>query len=503
MRVSAQQLAFAFAYDQSFAKQIKPTVEGDKPDSKVALERSNPNIHEELPPIYLTREIVHTPSDTEEATVALSTMLYYSLGLLRREGVGSYNDHRGVPSPRSLYATRAYIVLPPHHTWGEGVYLYEPMQHALMPIGLSGAWGMLEQALAEQVKGIDFAVIVANRFAVFPDTYGTFKYPLGLMEVGHYIDSSLQLGEVFGYHVEFRYSFCDQVVRQYLQIGYEEGEIPVSVLLMTRDNHEHLSRLHTRSSVESDFPVIELGEDTLKSLDEACLINQSDRFLPLFKQNISKIEENGICVLNLLNYPPSSLLDRFYARNSGRGLFGISTYGAGMKRDKLEGILPLVFQTYPNDLGISSSFAIEPYVALRKVEAMEDGLYAVDPLTKRLQLRKKGNPMGILQQGFLYPSTVCNIEALSMVWLLVIDYGQVIGQYGARGYRIAQLELGRMAQQICVAAAGEGMFVRPCRSFSEAILDPYLELGGTRKVVGYELLVGENRSKDLFFDLRI
>ena len=94
------------------------------------------------------------------------------------------------------------------------------------------------------------------------------------------------------------------------------------------------------------------------------------------------------------------------------------------------------------------------------------------------------------------------LSAIGLFYITSLSHPPaIVGSFGARGWRLANLQLGVAAQAAGLALASDGLFARPCRSFHEYVLDEILGLDAS-EVVAYELLAGVNRFTDFVFDLR-
>jgi hypothetical protein len=150
----------------------------------------------------------------------------------------------------------------------------------------------------------------------------------------------------------------------------------------------------------------------------------------------------------------------------------------------------------------SWSLGLRVLVALERVDGLADGLYEYLPASDTLEVLRPGRLLMDVQDAFSYPPSSVSVATLNMAWLLCVDYPDIIRRRGPGGFREANLEMGATAQAIGVAVAAWGLFARPCRSYHEANLDPLLGLPAS-ETVGYEVLCGVSRFRDLCLDLEV
>ena len=192
----------------------------------------------------------------------------------------------------------------------------------------------------------------------------------------------------------------------------------------------------------------------------------------------------------------------FFNRNAGRGNGGVSGVLKTVSRRVLASACREGFRPVRSDLVQSgwSLAGLRILLAVERVESFDDGIYELFPADASLASIRPGRWLADVQRAFSPPSGI-HISSFNIVWFLIVDYTRVLEERGARGFRMANIELGWMAQGLACAMAAEGLLARPCRSYQEPLLDAMLGLAGAESV-GYEVLCGVNRFQDLVLDLR-
>lgn len=98
---------------------------------------------------------------------------------------------------------------------------------------------------------------------------------------------------------------------------------------------------------------------------------------------------------------------------------------------------------------------LDPYVIVNGVDGLEPGAYYFSLVQRRLELLKKGDFRE--EAGHLCFEQALGADASAVVYFLA-DLDRILGQYGNRGYRAAQLEAGVMAgiAYLCAHSLGLG-----------------------------------------------
>lgn len=491
--LSSQLLRFVFA--QSYAKSIGDT-------SKPA------------PTVYipgLTDRALSIPLDWNEAGIldrltyptapaaapigeqrwkALSALLYGAVGVLRFEPANTFNPHRGYPSARGLFPVHAYLLTEEH------ALRYDPVGHCLQPVGQHRMHAPVPHGMA---------IALAGCFGTFPEAYGPLRYALTILEAGHALYNLVLLASALGFDPKVHLRFSDEALLARLALPRDGSFSPVAIVSLGAG----LPNLVAPPL--PDIPSERLaqpGADPLTEIERATWLDGAHIML----SGTAASEAGGLAsrqpVPSSRPLPPyqprapHSLGEVLYARNAGRGAAGLCGRGVPISVDVLSAAVTAL-RPPPLDLSSSarSPSGLRVFVAAERTTGLDDGIYELAPARAELSLVRQGRYLEALQAGFTYPPSAINIRSMNLVWLLAVDYPAVLERYGGRGLRLANLELGWLAQALGCAAAAEGLFARPVRSFREPVLDELLRLGPT-EMIGYEVLCGSNRFSDFPFDLR-
>ena len=97
---------------------------------------------------------------------------------------------------------------------------------------------------------------------------------------------------------------------------------------------------------------------------------------------------------------------------------------------------------------------LDPYVIVSGVDGLDPGAYYFSPVRRRLELLKTGDFRE--EAGHLCFEQALGADASAVVYFLA-DLDRILGQYGNRGYRAAQLEAGVMAGNAYLCAHSLGL----------------------------------------------
>lgn len=188
-----------------------------------------------------------------------STLLFYTLGLLRYEPENSYPYHRGIPSARCLYSTSLYVIPSDLYPINEGVYTYDALNHSLIRVNERASKStimkdVIIKSTEEVSKGdviearvlkedevpievvsenvvsdeVTYLIVTAHTLPMLM-VYGNFSYNLCTLEAGHAIAQLTVLAERLHMKVNVHYTFRASDINRMCQLD-DSFEIPIAVL---------------------------------------------------------------------------------------------------------------------------------------------------------------------------------------------------------------------------------------------------------------------------------
>jgi SagB-type dehydrogenase family enzyme len=190
-----------------------------------------------------------------------------------------------------------------------------------------------------------------------------------------------------------------------------------------------------------------------------------------------------------------SLEDAIAARRSRRA------FGQGSLRlDELGGILRATYGPTSAIEGTSQAlrsipsggalYPLELYVACRRVDGTDSGVYHVDPLRHGLELL---GPLADPAFEELSPYDEV-LRSCAACVLMTAMFWRSRFKYGARAYRFTLLEAGHAAQNLLLAVAALGLAAVPIGGFYDRRVDELLGIDGLYEASLYLIPVGTPQS---------
>lgn len=517
--MSNEALVRSFAFETLYAKQesvFKDSVERPPPSCLVRREGAPVfPLPEQLPELGSVGEAfagLAGPARQVEAPrlSKVGALLAYSLGLLRRELLHHYNNHRAVPSPRCLYPSDLYLWLPGGEDLSEGLYHYLPAEHALELVRPGGrAW--LEASLGARLEGVEAVALPSLEFWRVCYRYGEFGYRLCMLEAGHLVGNLLLLGGALGWEGQVRYQFVDEWLHEAL--GLTRGELCAGAVLLGRRLPEALDSVQSPPRPPSLEPLqgrryASEEEKALQQLARLWAAAQASHMQgpgefrrPGPPQGVGSGPHRHLAGVEGLY--TRSLAQALYERNSGFSQNGLAPLPVPLPGRLVREALVAGLSPYRHDSGplpYARPFMDIHTVALR-VEGLETGIHRFHPGTGEVQLFQSGVDAFQLHKTYLVPERV-NVSAHGLVWFLSADVEAAFARWGARAYRTLLMEAGLVTQWLSVCVSTKDVFARASLSYTELPVERMLGLtGGTSSVV-YQLLTGTTRMYGMRLDLR-
>ncbi len=401
----------------------------------------------------------------------LQALLYGAFGTLRHEPQGTYNSHRAYPSARCLFPVNVYVLL------GRDAYRYEPLRHALRPVGDA-------PAIQETTAGATIALV--GSYASIPAAYGPLRHALTVLEGGHALRAAGTCAAALGLAPAVELAFADEELLARLRLPADGSFGPLALLGLDAAPAASTSRL-----AEPRPPL-----DVVSELERACWLRERD--VEPYRRRRRLPGTAGPPGARLLPSTPTAsprpLRDVLYARTAGRGSGGLSASAAPIPAT-------LVHAAAADAIHPPPRCGTRLLVVAERVAGLADGIHEVHAEDGTISTLRAGRFLAGVQRAFSYPPETTNICSMNLAWMLVTDTRAVLDRFGPRGLRLAHLEMGAIAQALASSLSAGGMFARPIRSYHEAVLDALLGLSPSESV-GYQLLCGVQRFPDVVFDLR-
>ncbi len=395
----------------------------------------------------------------------VSLLLYLSLAPLRRRLDLSWNSTpalttfpgqefgRGAASGGGLYPTQCYLLENGSSTLRPGLYHYSDGTHALTPVRWGDCTAGLARALGDDKVHAQYLVLTADFWR------NCFKY------------------ENFGYHV------CTEdagAAAAMLEVAAASLDVPVTVSIRFPDEPVN-AVLGVDGRFESAFAVLALGNEVrpaeqqgpaLKSLAAPLHFQRSRRvFLP---KHLASVHRASVTPAPLptdqkpatLQAPTSadlipmpatdSVADRLrlslpallHRRRSGwSSMGGFRALPEGALQQVLEFVHGAQGSTFDPPLVPGS---LKVYAKVSAADGLTPGAYEWMQQTSQL-CHRPIHPVTNWQQT--YSMDNYNVDESASVLFVAGDVSAALREFGPAGYRVLNLNVGRLAQRAYLAAA--------------------------------------------------
>ncbi|MGD0352939.1 MAG: SagB/ThcOx family dehydrogenase [Dehalococcoidia bacterium] len=128
------------------------------------------------------------------------------------------------------------------------------------------------------------------------------------------------------------------------------------------------------------------------------------------------------------------------------------------------------FRTAPS---AGALYPLEIYLVAGNVDNMAPGIYKYNPVENNLTLVKEGDVRASLAAASLGQGSVAN-GAINIVITAVYERTEV--KYGARGERYVHIEVGHVAQNICLEATALGLGLVTIGAFDDAAVSKVISM---------------------------
>lgn len=424
----------------------------------------------------------------------LELVLHGAFGVQRWEPTHPYNGHRAFPSPRCAFPTNAFVI-----DAEGGAWWFDPGGHELRGVGdrRTEAHG-----LPELVRASGGATIaVAADQGALPAPYGELRYPLSALEAGHAVATCGLVARAVGASPVVRCSFDDAALLRRLGLDVDDGWLPMALVELgatglSTSSGPAVHEIAPLAARPDSFGWLRGGEVEAWPGDDVASGTGGVEHVRV----VGRDRDRSVALPPRSGRDGPSLGRLLYERSAGRARTGASGMPAPLPGESFRAMLDSVAQ--PLDLGIRPrpwGTEARCLVVVENTVGLADGVYEWRP--PELLRLSDGPALARVQATFAYSPEWVRVDTFNHAWCFVLDHARVIDRLGPRGFRVAQLELGSIAQSLGLAATAEGAFARPCRSYDHDGLADLLDLD-EHETVAYEVLVGRDRFHDLLLDVR-
>jgi SagB-type dehydrogenase family enzyme len=421
-------------------------------------------IYVELEPIPLTKELPSsgktvfdalenisnpTAAKTISGPEELAYILYYTAGVTKKMDIpGRKLYFRAPASAGALYPVEVYVVCKDMEGLGAGVYHFSPADFSLRQLRQGDYRHILFTA-----SGEDPALRAAPAVLVFTGftwrsawKYRARSYRYHYWDCGVMLANSLAACGALGLPAKVVMGFVDDMVDHLIGIdGKQEKSLCLFPIGQDTDSSVEIP---TEGGIDSYLPSLDLDVVPLSSsqvdypiiqtMHDASGLQDTEE-VKSWKQPLALNweAENGVRIEPLpeAEIPDKPLEDVIVKRGSSRRFKKepISFY-------ELSSLLGLASIDLPADwLQPGTGSINRMYLSIHAVDELEPGAYVYHPHTKTLHGLKPGSFRG--DSAAICLGQDLGGDASAGVYFLA-DLETVLGHFGNRGYRVAQMEAG-------------------------------------------------------------
>ena len=427
----------------------------------VALPRSLPP--PELPAIEAVR-FAGSGSGGRLDLAAVARLLHYSSGLVRKAAVPSAGEvhYRAAASAGALYPVEAYLVCGDMDGLSAGVYRFSPPEMGLYRLREGDFRLCLSRGEGDDADAVawDAAVVLTAVFWRSAWKYRARSYRYCFWDAGTVLANLLATATALGLPGWVSVGFVDEDVNRLL--GLKGGREAALCLVSVGDGGGARSGPDCRLPADAEEARGVRGETVypeMRELHEASCLD-----------SVAEVREwKGV-----LEPRPVEATGRPYPLETGEES-SPSTSGLGqviggrgstrrfarepISRVQLNSVLRASTGRLAADfLGPGAESLLDVYVIINAVEGLEPGAYylnpGLNPGRQALELLRRGGFRS--EAGHLCFEQALGADAAAVVFLMA-DLQRVLGRFGSRGYRAAQLEAGVVGGKLYLATHALGL----------------------------------------------
>jgi SagB-type dehydrogenase family enzyme len=446
---------------------------------------------------------------------SLSSLLHYTLGLnqlraspeqtalygppVDTEGFIAEAIRRNVPSGGAIYPGEIYLWL--NRGWPQpaGFYHYDPAHHQLAQLRPGDFQAELASALVwpvAQLDQVEALVFLALRLTKTLHKYGDFSYRLQALDGGVVQGRLLTLAERLGWQAHLKGCYLDQSLNRWLGLDGEEESV-YQVICLTRPattftpaaspanltpplNPAPLSLTYNANPAALQLPA------TLSKLHRAACYDTPAQVLAT--------RPGPVIPAPRPEWPEFDMVEAIRQRYSESHAFEAAQL-------KAEELLKLARAGQQAAYWLSQSDSpvdLRLYFLALNVADLAQGSYCYDPAGDKLELVQPvpHAHAALMRANYFTPGF--NFYHIGAVFYAVGNYQEVLGRYGARGFRLLNLAAGSALEMVGTAASGRGLHSAVYLGYTMTSTNQLLGLGeGQDSLV--QLFIGRARPDFPFY----
>ncbi|PKB73655.1 MAG: hypothetical protein BZY75_00810 [SAR202 cluster bacterium Io17-Chloro-G7] len=405
---------------------------------------------------------------------ALARLLYFSAGVLHKRilPVAGEVHYRAAASAGALYPVEVYAVTGGIPGLEAGVYHFTPDRFALTQLRSGDYRRELAAAAARddsQIAESPMTLVFTAMFWRSAWKYRIRSYRYCFWDAGTILANTLAVARGgAGLPARLVTGFVDDEVNTLLGLDQEREAalclVPVGIagaargetLLTTQASRQPLATIKGQPTEgyegEIEYPEI------IQAHAASCLASREE--VVGWRESAAEADSTGpretretraVSLRNAAQPESQALGDSIAGRGSTRHFSR-----SNISLEQFSAILDNSTKQLPADFLAGETVSlVDPYIIVNAVEGLEPGAYYFSPLTRELELLKRGDFRE--EAGHLCFEQALGADSSAVVYFLA-DLDRILARYGNRGYRTAQLEAGVMAGNayLCSHSLGLG-----------------------------------------------
>jgi SagB-type dehydrogenase family enzyme len=429
----------------------------------------------------------------------LGTLLYYGYGFSRVDvgAVGGWPYHRLVPSARCFYPTELYVCIPGPGGLPCGVHHYDQLHHALVTLREDAHEEILAAAVGADLDRAAMVVVLTSHFWKTAFRYRHYAYRLCTQEAGMVAGNVLLVAAALGLGGHVHHQFLDAALDRLLGVAPGEERSMAVIPLFPAGSTPLRPRRRDGSMSASDLaatlPVIDapfrdvpkdlsLASDVYE-IDSNSVLEDTCEFTAPLPPPETNTDGHRVPLPSVGGDP--DLADALRTRNSGGTLF--RPLRKPIDGTALARIARYPVHSYISDIG--GTPLGEVYLVVQHVDGVDVGVYRCERDGAAMS-RLGSLPKDRLDATVLGPSVV-DMAAVNVVCYVVTDRHRRADRHGNRGYRIAGIDAGIVAQRICVLAGAGGLAARPINGYAVREVLRLLGIEDPARTPMFQIAIGQ------------
>jgi SagB-type dehydrogenase family enzyme len=398
----------------------------------------------------------HVPS-----LATLARLLHFSAGVTRKRVYpGGTMYFRAAACTGALYHIDLYLVCGDLPGLPAGVYHFGPHDFALRRLRAGDFRQVVVNATAAEPTAAKAPVLVISTSTFWRNAwkYQSRTYRHCFWDNGTILANLFAVAAADEVPARLVLGFVDGTINQLLGLETER-EVALSIVTIGHDPKTDLKAapempalsLQTMplSSREVDYPAIRAAHVTSSLIAP----HEVEAWRGVL-QRVSPTTEGKLVPLRPLADPPSTTLDRAILRRGSARAFARKSISFAQLSTMLASATGHLSADFLETKPVAGQALGDPYVIVNAVDDLPSGAYVYHGRRRQLELLKAGDFRR--EAGHLDLGQPLAADASVNVYVLV-DLQAVIGRFGDRGYRAAQLEAAVMGGRLYLAAYALGL----------------------------------------------